>query len=152
MNHNENRSQNEGRPQDEGHGFQYNYSAKEQAELKKIREKYITNQTSPELSGIEKIRKLDAGVTKKGMIVSLIFGIVGTLLMGFGMSLIMTDLKEILGSYRDTALIIGIIIGFVGMIGVIVAYPLYQHITARERKKIAPEILRLTDELMNEGK
>ncbi len=136
----------------ENNGFQYNYSAGEQAELKKIREKYITDTTSPELSTIEKIRKLDAGVTKKGMTVALIFGIIGTLLMGFGMSLVMTDLKEILGSYRDMVLIIGSIVGFVGMIGVIVAYPLYQSITAKERKKVAPEILRLTDELMNEGK
>ncbi len=137
----------------ENNGFQYNYSAGEQAELKKIREKYITDTKSPELSTIEKIRKLDAGVTKKGMIVSLIFGIIGTLLMGFGMSLIMTDdIKSILGTYSDMALIIGVIIGFVGMIGVIVAYPLYQSITAKERKKVAPEILRLTDELMNERK
>ncbi len=136
----------------ENNGFQYNYSAGEQAELKKIREKYIADTKSPELSTIEKIRKLDAGVTKKGMTVALIFGIIGTLLMGFGMSLIMTDIKSILGAYSDMALIIGIIIGFVGMVGVIVAYPLYQSITEKERKKVAPEILRLTDELMNEGK
>ncbi len=136
----------------ENNGFQYNYSAKEQAELKKIREKYITHTKSPELSTIEKIRKLDADVTKKGMTAALIFGIIGTLLMGFGMSLIMTDIKSILGAYSDMALIIGIIIGFIGMVGVIVAYPLYQSITAKERKKVAPEILRLTDELMNEGK
>ena len=28
------------------------------------------------------------------------------------------------------------------------AYPLYSYITKKERKKITPEILRLTDELM----
>ncbi len=141
---------NENRPQNEGNEFQYNYSAKEQAELKKIREKYITDNKTTELSAMEKIRKLDSGVTQKGTVVALIIGIIGTLIMGFGMSLIMTDIKEILGSYRDMALIIGIIIGFIGMVGVIVAYPLYQSITEKERKKVAPEILRLTDELMKQ--
>lgn len=133
----------------ENNGFQYKYSAKEQAELKKIREKYLADTKSTELDKMEQLRRLDAGVTKKATTVSLIFGIVGALIMGFGMSLIMTDLKEILGSHREMALLIGIIIGLVGMIGVIFAYPLYQHIVAKERKKIAPKILRLTDELIN---
>ncbi len=150
MNYNENRPQNEGRPQDGGHGFQYNYSAKEQAELKKIREKYLADIKPTELPKMEQIRRLDAQVSKKATTRALIIGIIGTLLMGGGMSLIMTDLKEVLGTYRNMALAIGITIGFVGMLGVIVAYPLYQHITAKERQKIAPEILRLTDELMND--
>lgn len=132
--------------------FNYNYSAKEQAELKKIREKYIVKAESPELDKMEQLRRLDASVTKYAMVFSVIVGIVGALIMGFGMSLLMTDLKEILGTYEDMALLIGIIIGFSGIIAVIAAYPLYQHILARKRKKIAPEILRLTDELMNEEK
>ncbi len=131
-------------------GFQYNYSAKEQAELKKIREKYLPDKAPAAVDAMEQLRRLDAGVTQKGTIVALIFGVIGTLIMGFGMSLVMTDLKEILGSHRDMALALGIIIGFIGMLGVIVAYPLYQVIVAKERKKIAPEILRLADELLNE--
>ncbi len=134
----------------QNNGFEYSYSAPEQAELRKIREKYVYASKSDELSAIEKIRKIDAGVVKKGTLIALIIGITGTLIMGIGMSLVMTDLKEILGSGSDMALIIGIIIGFLGMVGVIAAYPLYQHITAKERKKVAPEILRLTDEVMNE--
>ena len=132
--------------------FNYNYSAKEQAELKKIREKYIVKAESPELDKMEQLRRLDASVTKYAMVFSVIVGVIGALIMGFGMSLLMTDLKEILGPYEDMALLIGIIIGFSGIIAVIAAYPLYQHILARKRKKIAPEILRLTDELMNEEK
>ncbi len=150
----------EGLPPKEGHplsdgyaqqantGFRYTYSAKEQAELKRIREKYSTDIESPTLSAMDRIRKLDAGVTKKGTITALIVGIVGTLVMGLGMSLIMTDLMEFFGADRDTVLIVGILIGFVGMVGVIVAYPLFQHITTKERQKIAPEILRLTEELL----
>ena len=42
----------------------------------------------------------------------------------------------------------GVIIGIVGTGGVSLAYPLYAFITEKERKKIAPEILRLTEELM----
>ncbi len=143
---------NEARPQDEGMGFRYSYSAKEQTELKRIREKYLTEANPTELDKMEQLRRLDAGVTQKGTVIALIFGMIGTLTMGFGMSLIMTDIKAVLGSYRDMAPAIGTIIGFVGMAGVILAYPLYQRITARERRRIAPEILRLTDELMNEGK
>ncbi len=134
----------------EDSGFRYRYSAKEQAELKRIREKYTAATTPSEPSTMERIRRLDARVTKKGTAVALIVGIVGTLTMGVGMSLIMTDIKCLLGAYEDQALMIGIIIGFIGMVGVIVAYPLYQRIVVGERKKVAPEILRLTDELLGD--
>ncbi len=130
--------------------FNYTYSAKEQAELKKIREKYLADAKPTELNKMEQIRKLDKGVTKKGTVIALVVGIIGALVMGFGMSLIMTDVKDILGAYRDMSLVLGIVIGFVGMLGIIVAYPLHQRITKKERKRITPEILRLTDELMNE--
>ncbi len=130
-------------------GFQYNYSAKERAELKKIREKYLVDTRPAELDKMEQIRKLDKGVTKKGTAIALVIGIIGALIMGFGMSIIMTDIKDILGAYREMSFMLGIVIGLVGMSGVIVAYPLYQCITKKERKRITPEILRLTDELMN---
>ncbi len=133
----------------ENNGFNYTYSAKEQAELKKIRDKYLADTKPTELDKMSQIRKLDASVTKGASIFALCFGIVGALIMGFGMSLIMTDLKEILGSHRDSmAMPLGIIIGLVGMVAIIVAYPLYQHISEKKRKKIAPEMLRLTEELL----
>ncbi len=135
----------------ENNGFQYNYSAKEQAELKKIREKYITDTKSSEMSTMEKIKKLDSGVTKKGTVIALIIGILGTLIMGVGMSLIMTDIGSILGAYSDKSLVIGIVIGLAGMLGVVAAYPVYQCVISKERKKIAPEILSLTDELIENG-
>ncbi len=129
--------------------FNYTYSAKEQAKIKRIREKYAADPKPAEPDKMEQIRRLDADVTKKGTTAALALGILGTLIMGFAMSLIMTDLKEILGVYAENALLIGIIIGFVGMVGIIVAYPLYQHMVSKERKRIAPEILRLTDELLS---
>ena len=130
----------------ENKGFRYTYSAKEQAELKRIREKY-TPSTEAE-DKMERLRKLDAGVTQKAQVVALIFGIVGALILGIGMSLCMSDFAEILGSYRNMAMVIGIPIGLVGGVLATLAYPMYNLIVKRERKKIAPEIIRLTDELM----
>lgn len=127
--------------------FSYSYSAKEQEEIKKIRKKYITNDPQRREDKMERLRILDASTTKKGTIASLVIGIIGALILGTGMSLAMTDIGSFLGN--DTlALIIGILIGVLGIILVALAYPLYNLITAKERKRIAPEILRLSDELM----
>ena len=128
-------------------GFSYTYSAKEQVELKKIREKY-EQRTSVEEDKMTRLRRLDASVTQTAQAVSLAFGVVGTLILGFGMSLCMSDLSEILEAYRDMAMPIGILIGVVGGIIVSVAYPVYNAIVKHKRKKLAPEIIRLTDELM----
>ena len=128
----------------ESSGFQYTYSAREQAELKRIREKY----TPREENKMERLRRLDNGVTQKAQTVALIFGVLGALILGFGMSLVMTDLSEILGPYRDMAMLVGIAVGVVGGLLAGFAYPIYNLTLARERKRIAPEIIRLTDELM----
>lgn len=127
-------------------GFSYTYSAKEQKEIRRIRQKYTKG--NKEEDKMERLRRLDAGVTQKARIVSLIFGVVGTLILGVGMSLIMSDLRAILGARTDLAMPLGILIGLLGGVLACLAYPLYHIIIKRERKKIAPEILRLTDELM----
>lgn len=116
--------------------FTYTYSAKEQEEIKRIREKYI----SKEADKMEQLRHLDRSVNQKGTMVSLIVGIIGVLVMGFGMSCVMV--------WAGKWMIPGIIIGVAGIAIVALAYPLYNHITKRERQKVAPEIIRLTDELM----
>lgn len=130
----------------ENKGFQYTYSAKEQAELKQIRDKY-TPPTETE-GKMERLRRLDSSVTQTAQVVALVLGIIGALILGFGMSLCMTDLREILGSYRDMAMVVGIIIGVVGGLLVSIAYPVYNAIVKSKRKKLAPEIIRLIDELM----
>ena len=131
----------------ENKGFQYTYSAKEQAELKRIREKYAPTETQKE-SKMDRLRRLDRLVTQRAEVVSLIFGILGTLILGFGMSLIMSDLREMLGTLQDLALPVGILFGLVGGVLICLAYPIYERILKKERERIAPEILRLTDELM----
>ena len=130
----------------ENNGFQYTYSANEQAELKRIRDKY-TAPTKVE-DKMARLRRLDASVTNIAQAVALVFGVIGTLILGFGMSLVMTELAESLGLSGDAAMVIGIIIGIFGGILASLAYPIYNAIVKAKRKKIAPEIIRLTDELM----
>jgi len=130
----------------EKNGFSYTYSAKEQAELKKIREKY-----TPAVEADDKmarLRRLDASVTETAQTVALVFGIIGILILGFGMSLIMTDLAQSLALSKNMSLIIGIAVGIVGGILASLAYPIYSAIVKIKRKKIAPQIISLTDELL----
>lgn len=132
--------------QNNQNGFSYTYSAKEQAELKRIRDKY-TAPTEAE-DKMARLRRLDASVTNTAQAVALVFGVIGTLILGFGMSLIMTELAEALGISGDAAMIIGITVGVAGGILASLAYPIYNAIVKAKRKKLASEIIRLTDELM----
>lgn len=124
--------------------FKYTYSAKEQDEIKRIRQKY----QSQEEDSMTRLRKLDGSATSKATVIALVLGIVGALILGMGMSLIMTDLAVLLGMTGMTNMIVGIITGVLGVILAALAYPVYSKVLKREREKIAPEILRLTDELM----
>ena len=127
-------------------GFTYTYSAKEQAELKRIRDKY-TAPTEAE-DKMARLRRLDASVTNTAQAVALVFGVVGTIILGCGMSLILTDLAQSLNLSSDMAMLMGIAVGIVGGILASLAYPIYTAIVKAKRKKLAPEIIRLTDELM----
>lgn len=118
--------------------FLYTYSATQQAEIKTIREKYAP--PCGEEDKMERLRRLDRSVTKQATVVSLVVGVVSTLVMGFGMCCCMV--------WGGALFIPGILIGLVGIAGVCAAYPLYAHITKKQRERLAPEILRLTDELM----
>lgn len=128
----------------EQEGFSYTYSAKEQEELKRIRQKYQPREENK----MDALRKLDAGVTRKATSVSIALGVVGALGLGMGMSLTMTDLNVIFAMTHRSAMILGIIVGMVGIVLVCMAYPVYNKILKKEREKIAPQILRLTEELM----
>lgn len=115
--------------------FSYIYSAKEQEEVNRIRKKYV-----PSEDKMEQLRKLDAGVTSKATMISIIIGVIGALIMGIGMCCAMV--------WQGLWFIPGIVIGLVGMVIIAAAYPIYQRVVKSEREKIAPEIIRLTDELM----
>lgn len=124
--------------------FKFTYSANEQEEIKRIRQKYMAQ----EEDGMQRLRKLDAQATGKATMVSLVLGIIGALVMGIGMSLIMTELAGILGMTYMGSIIVGVVCGVVGMILVALAYPVYKKVLKSERDKIAPEVLRLSEELL----
>ncbi len=124
--------------------FHYTYSAKEQSEIEAIRKKYASDTTGT-TDKMALLRKLDAGVTNKATTFSLCVGILFALIMGLGMSLIMTEFGDSLGATLEWT--VGLICGIVGMAGVIAAYPLYHWVLNRERKRKAPQILKLTEEL-----
>jgi uncharacterized membrane protein YccF (DUF307 family) len=122
-------------------GFNYTYSAAQQQEVENIRKKYLPKKEDK----MEQLRMLHGIPTKKAQTVSLVVGILGALIMGTGMSLAMTEIGAALGSL---AMVIGILVGIVGMVLVALAYPLYNRVLKKQREKIAPEILRLSDELL----
>ena len=127
--------------------FSYSYSAKEQEEIRRIRDKYIEKKDTEE-DKMERLRRLDRRVLQKAQAISLVFGVIGTLLLGFGMSLIMTDLASGWGLSQGALIAIGVVLGVIGMALAALAYPAYLQVMKKEREKVAPEIIRLSDELM----
>ena len=128
-------------------GFSYTYSAREQAEIRRIREKYADKEKTEE-SKMERLRRLDAKVTQKAQSIALTLGILGVLILGSGMSLIMTDLGAALGLSAEAGMLIGIPVGIAGGVLASLAFPIYNLVLRHERQRIAPEILRLTDDLI----
>lgn len=115
--------------------FEYTYSAPRQSEVRKIREKYLPQ----EVTKLDQLRALDAGVTKRGMAVSLVHGVLYALVLGLGMSCCLV--------WAGRLFLPGVVIGCIGLAGVAATYPIYDRIVRQDREKIAPEILRLTEEL-----
>ena len=118
--------------------YSYSYSAEQNKELKKIRDKYIGPDERE--TKLEQIRRLDASVHKRATALSVAIGIFGALLLGFGMSCIMV--------WSDKLFAAGIIFGTIGIIITALAYPAYKIKSEKIRKEIAPVIIRLTDELI----
>lgn len=116
--------------------FSYTYSAGQREEIKAIRSKYLPKEEDK----METLRRLDAGASSKGSTAALCVGILSALTLGIGMCCTMV--------WADRWFVPGILIGLLGIAGIVSAYPLYLRVTQKEREKIAPEIIRLTDELM----
>ena len=121
--------------------FTYTYSAKEQSEVEKIRKKYLP----PEEDKMAQLRRLDRIPMQKAQAWSIAVGTVGSLIMGLGMSLAMTGLGAPLGAL---SMPVGIVIGIAGIVFVALAYPVFNRVLQKERRRIAPQILQLTEELM----
>ncbi len=115
--------------------FEYTYSAAQQEEVEKIKRKYMPKEDDK----LSQLRKLDAAVTRPGMIMGIILGVVGLLVFGGGMSCCMVAPERLL--------VPGIVLGVLGIVLMAMAYPIYNRITAKEKARIAPQILALTEEL-----
>ena len=125
----------------ENNSFEYTYSSQRQQEVEEIRKAYLPKEEDK----MEKLRKLHSIPTQKAQSASIAVGVIGALILGTGMSLCMTELGAALG---NLAMIMGVIIGLAGIILVALAYPIYNRTLKKERERIAPEILRMTDELL----
>ncbi len=113
--------------------FSYTYSSDTKEELARIRKKYIFQEETT----LEKVKKLDNAVTDKATTISLVVGIISTLILGIGICccLVWTQL-----------FILGIFVGLLGIFGMASTPALHKYVLRTERTKIAPQILALTDE------
>ena len=125
----------------ENNAFEYTYSAQRQQEVEEIRKAYLPKQEDK----MDQLRKLHALPTQKAQAASIALGVTGALILGTGMSLCMTDLGAALGGL---AMAVGIPVGIAGIVLVALAYPVFKRRLKKERERIAPEVLRLTEELL----
>ena len=125
----------------ENNSFEYTYSAKRQQEVEEIRKQYLPKEEDK----LAELRKLHAIPTQKAQAAALAVGVIGALILGTGMSLCMTDIGAALGRL---AMMVGIAVGLVGMVLAALAYPIHNRVLQKQREKIAPEILQLSEELL----
>ena len=109
----------------------------------KIRTQYMEKQSTE----LDALRKLDARVKRPANVFAYIFGILSAIIMGSGMSLVMTEIGAILG--LSSVMIPGIAIGVVGLVMALINYPIYKGILNSRKAKYAPEILALSEKIMN---
>ena len=115
----------------------------EQQAAARIRAHY----TEKQITELDTLRELDAKAKRPANVFAYIFGSISAIIMGAGMSLIMTDISEFIGIADP--LVPGIIIGVVGMIMALLNYPMYQGIMNSRKKKYASKIIALSDKIMN---
>jgi len=110
--------------------------------VQKIRTQY----TGREYTQLDKLKELDTKVKRPANVFAYIFGSIGAVIMGAGMSLVMTDLGTALG--MTETMFPGVVIGIIGLLMAIINYPVYKHFLGSRRKKYADEIIALSNEIM----
>lgn len=109
--------------------------------VQKIRTQYVEKETTE----LDELKTLDRKVRRPANLFAYIFGILGAMIMGSGMSLVMTDISKIVGIQNP--MLYGIIIGIIGMIMVIINYPIYKGILGSRRAKYAEQIIAISDKI-----
>lgn len=110
--------------------------------VQKIRTQY----TEQEYTKLDALKDLDKKVKAPAKTFSYLFGSVSALILGAGMSLIMTDIHETIG--LSDPMLPGLVIGILGMLMAIANYPIYQRILANRRKQYAGQIIELSDTII----
>ena len=110
--------------------------------IQKIRTQY----TEKEHTGLDELKELDTKVKRPANVFAYIFGSISAIIMGCGMSLVMTDIAEMVGIADP--MLYGTIIGIVGLFMAIINYPIYKGILGSRRKKYAEKIIALSDKIM----
>ncbi|MPN03462.1 hypothetical protein SDC9_150692 [bioreactor metagenome] len=119
--------------------YNYTYTAQnadERKEVERIRNAYL----SPEENKLERLRRLNARVYQQGMVASMSVGIIGTLILGVGMTCVLVWGQMVLG----------VIVGIVGLAILGVAYPLNKKLVNQRKAELGPEIIQLSNELLND--
>ena len=111
-----------------------NINKSQQEEINKIQQKYIPQKQEDKM---ELLRRLDKSVKQPGRTTSLTVGIISSLFLGVAMALIM-ELQSLM--------ILGVLLGMIGLIGMIAAYPIYKSMTNEQHKKLAPQIIKLSND------
>ena len=114
--------------------------------VQKIRTQYAERENTQ----LDTLKALDKKVKKPANVFAVVFGIISAVVMGSGMSLVMTDIGSIIGI--ESPMFPGIIIGVVGLVMALLTYPMYKKILNSRKKKYASEIIKLSDSIMNGNK
>ena len=112
----------------------------------KIRTQYMEKEEKS--TDLDKLKELDRKVKRPANIFGYTFGTISALIMGSGMSLVMTDIGEKLG--LGDMMVPGIVIGVVGMIIALVNYPIYKKLLGSRKQKYAKKIIELSEKIMEE--
>lgn len=111
--------------------------------VQKIRTQY----TEKEHTQLDELKALDAKVKRPANVFAYVFGSIGAIVMGSGMSLTMTDIGDAIGI--DNVMLWGIVIGVIGMFMAIINYPIYKGILSSRRRKFAARIMELSESIIN---
>jgi len=111
-----------------------------------LAQKIRTQYTEKKHTRLDELKELDKKVKRPANVFAYVFGSVSAIIMGSGMSLVMTDIAETVGI--ENSMLSGVILGIVGIFMAIINYPIYKGVLGKRRKKYAEKIIALSDKIM----